>query len=88
MAAVAIVINHKKRDITAADWLIFAKFVTIIQNGPSAIVDLGNWIFYCQAVKTPILHNDAKFRKDRSNCWGDIAIFMIFKFAAAAILVF
>ena len=35
-----------------------------------------------------ILHYRAKFRKDRSNHWGDIAIFVIFKIAAAAILDF
>jgi len=41
-----------------------------------------------RTVKRPILHNDAKFRKDWSNLLGDIAIFVIFKIAAAAILVF
>jgi len=33
MAAAAILKNHKNRDITASDWLIFAKFGTIMQNG-------------------------------------------------------
>jgi len=33
MAAVAILKNHKNRDITAADWPLFAKFGTIMQNG-------------------------------------------------------
>jgi len=37
-------------------------------------------------VKNPILHHRTKFRKDRSNRCRDIAIFMIFKMAAAAIL--
>jgi len=40
------------------------------------------------AVKRPILHQRIKFRKDRSNRCGDIAIFVIFKMAAAAILNF
>ena len=40
------------------------------------------------AVKRPILHQRAKFRKHRSNRYGDIAIFVIFKIAAAAILNF
>ena len=31
------------------------------------------------AVKRSILHNRAKFRKDRSNRCGDIAIFLIFQ---------
>ena len=39
-------------------------------------------------VKRPILHQSTKFRKDRSNRGGDIAIFVIFKMAAAAILDF
>jgi len=40
------------------------------------------------AVKRRILHQHTKFRKDRSNRCGDIAIFVIFKMAAAAILDF
>jgi len=40
------------------------------------------------AVKNPILHHRTKFRKDRSNRYRDIAIFMVFKMAAAAIFVF
>ena len=40
------------------------------------------------AVKRPILHQLIKFRKDRSNRYRDIAIFVIFKMAAAAILNF
>ena len=39
-------------------------------------------------VKRPILHQHTKFRKDRSNCCGDIAIFVIFKMATGAILNF
>ena len=35
-----------------------------------------------------ILHQRTKFRNDRSNHCGDIAIFVIFKMAAAAILNF
>jgi len=40
------------------------------------------------AVKGHILHQHTKFHKDRSNRYGDIAIFVIFKMAAAAILNF
>jgi len=40
------------------------------------------------AVKRPVLHQRNKFRKDRSNRCGYIAIFVIFKMAAAAILDF
>ena len=39
-------------------------------------------------MKRPILHQRTKFRKDRSNRYGDIVIFVIFKMAAAAILNF
>ena len=45
-------------------------------------------IFNGRAVKRPILHQRTKFRKDRSNRYRDIAIFVIFKMAAAAILNF
>ena len=41
-----------------------------------------------RAVKRPVLHQRNKFRKDRSNRYGDTAIFVIFKMAAAAILNF
>jgi len=37
------------------------------------------------AVKRPIWHHRTKFRKDRPNRCGDIAIFVIFKMAANAI---
>ena len=52
-----------------------------------------SWIFEIQfltvgAVKRPILHQRNKFRKDQSNRCGNIAIFVIFKMAAAAILHF
>jgi len=40
------------------------------------------------AVKRRILHQRTKFRKDRLNRCGDIAIFVIFQMAAAAILNF
>ena len=40
------------------------------------------------AFKRPILHQHTKFRKDWSNHYGDIAIFVIFQMAAAAILSF
>ena len=39
-------------------------------------------------VKGHILHQRTKFYEDRSNHYGDIAIFVIFKMAAAAILDF
>ena len=32
------------------------------------------------AVKRPILHQRTKFRKDRSNRYGDITIFVIFRY--------
>jgi len=46
-----------------------------------------------RVVKRPILHQRTKFRKDRSNrygdiVYGDIAIFVIFQMVAAAILNF
>jgi len=40
------------------------------------------------AVKRSILHQRTKFRKDRSNLCGYIAIFVIFNMAIAAILNF
>jgi len=40
------------------------------------------------AVKKHVLHRRTKFRKDRSNRCGDIAICVIFKIVAAAILDF
>jgi len=40
------------------------------------------------AVKGHILHQRTKFRKDRSNRYGDIAIFVIFQDGAAAIFDF
>jgi len=44
--------------------------------------------FNIGAVKRPIFHQHTKFCKDRSNGCGDIAIFVIFQMAAAAILSF
>jgi len=41
-----------------------------------------------EAIKRAILHQRTKFRKNRSNRCGDIAIFVIFKMAATAILDF
>ena len=53
------------------------------------MLDFGNSNFSTVwTVKRPILHNHAKFREDRSIHCCDIAIFVIFKMAAAAILVF
>ena len=57
----------------------------------AAVRHLGFVKFECfngRMVKRPILHQLAKFRKDRSNRCGYIAIFVIFKIAAAAILNF
>jgi len=57
----------------------------------AAVRHLGFWKFKLYtvcAVKRPILHNRAKFRKDRSNCRANIAISVIFKMASAAILFF
>jgi len=54
-----------------------------------------SWIFEIQTFLTMgavkillILHHQTKFRKNRSNRFGDIMIFVIFKMAAAAILDF
>jgi len=45
---------------------------------PSVILDLKNWklLMVC-AVRGHILHQRTKFHKDRSNRYGDIAIFVI-----------
>jgi len=63
------------------------------QNGGrplSWICEIQNFVKFklFKVVMRPILHLRSKFRKDRSNRCGDIAIFVIFKMAAAAILVF
>jgi len=53
-----------------------------------------SWILEIQifltvwTVKRSILHNNAKFHEDRSIHCCDIAIFVVLKMAAAAILVF
>ena len=53
------------------------------------MLDLWNSKFLTvETVKKPIIHQRTKFRKDRSNRYRDIAIFVIFKMAAAAILHF
>jgi len=51
------------------------------QNGggpPSWICEIGNFLMVC-AVTGHILHQRTKFHKDRSNRYGDIAIFVIFQ---------
>ena len=62
-----------------------------------AIYQFSQWIFTwileiqfvtVLALKRPILHNRAKFRVDLSIPCCDIAIFVILKMAAAAILIF
>jgi len=61
----------------------------VFKMATSAMLDFGNSNFLtAKTVKRPILHNHAKCRKDRSNCYIDIAIFEIVKMAAAAIFVF
>ena len=63
--------------------------LTVRKMAASAILDLCNWKFLTvETVKRPILHQRTKFRKDLSNRCGDIAIFVIFRMAAAAILNF
>jgi len=60
------------------------------QNGgrpPSWICEI-RILLTVGAVKRPILHQRTKFRKDRSNRCGYIAIFVIFNTAAAATLNF
>ena len=60
------------------------------QNGgrsPSWICEIRIFLTVA-AVKRPILHQRTKFRKDQSNRCGYIAIIVIFKMAAAAILNF
>jgi len=53
------------------------------------MLDLWNSNFLTvEVVKGPILHQRTKFRKDPSTRCGDIAIFVIFKMAAATILNF
>ena len=55
----------------------------------SAILDFGNSDFLTVwVVKRPILHNCAKFRKDRSNYCCDIAIFVVFQDSDRRYLVF
>ena len=57
----------------------------------AAIRNFGFWKFQfitVWTVKRPILHNLAKFREDRSIRCCDIAILVIFKMAATAILDF
>ena len=54
--------------------------LTVLKWRPSAILDLWNSKFLTVgAVKRPILRQRAKHRKDRSNRYGDIAIFVIFQ---------
>jgi len=54
---------------------------------PSCIFEI-QFFFLVGAVKIPILHQRTKFRKYPSHCCRDIAIFLIFKMAAAAIFDF
>ena len=55
----------------------------------AAVLDFGNSNFLTVwTVKRPILRIRAKFRDDQPICCCDIAIFVVFKMATAAILVF
>ena len=64
--------------------------VTVLKMAAVLHLGFAKFEFFLTAgtVKRPILHQRTKFRKDRSNRCGDIAIFVIFKMAAAAILNF
>jgi len=67
------------------------RYVDLTVFIPAAVRHLGFWKFKFLTIWTanrPILHNRAKFREDRSNRCCDIAIFVIFKMATAAILDF
>ena len=77
------------RDFTGCFWK-YAQFTGVARGvRPSAILDLWNSkLLTVGAVKRHILQQRTKFRKDRSNRYGDIAIFVIFKQAVAAILNF
>jgi len=67
MAVAAILKNHKNCDITASDWLIFAKFGTIMQNGLLTIQTVEKFEFpkskmadgrhFKKNVKSPYLRN-------------------------------
>jgi len=53
--------------------------LTDFQNGGRRHLGFVKFKLTVGAVKRSILHNRAKFRKDRSNRCGDIAIFVIFQ---------
>ena len=68
-------------------WLLRCDNLTVFFK-MVAVRHLGFWKFNfltVRTVKRPNLHNRAKFRKDRSNRWGDIAV-VIFKMAAAVLV--
>ena len=65
------------------------RFNGFLKWRPFAILDFGNSNFSTVwTVKRPILHNLAKFRKDRSIHCCDIAIFVIFQDVCRGHLVF
>ena len=73
-----IVPNFIKIGRTVADIWRFNGFY----NGgrpPSWLCEIRNKFLTVGAVKRPILHQHTKFRKDRSNRYGEIAIFVIFQ---------
>ena len=59
-----------------------------MQNGGGRHLGFVKFEFLVGGVKRHILHQHTKFHKDRSKRYGDIAIFVIFQMAAAAILNF
>jgi len=60
--------------------------ITVFKMAAVRLVEFQKFKFLTVwAVKGLILHNRAKFREDRSIRWCDIAIFVIFKLAAADI---
>jgi len=62
--------------------------LTVLKMAAVRHLEFVKFEFFTRAVNRPILHQRTKFRKDRSNLCGYIAIFVIFNMAAAAILNF
>jgi len=73
--------------LKSVEWLHKYGDLTVFKMAPVRQLEFLKFKFLpVAAVKRPILHYLTKFRKDRSNRCGDIAIFVIFKMVAAAIL--
>jgi len=84
---------HRCRFVLAFSVLAFSTLAYSYLRFPYLhIPSPGTFVFrtcvFSRPVKRPILHQHTKFAKDRSNRCGDIAIFVIFKLAAAAVLDF